>query len=408
MIPADLAARLRLINEASFFDTDPPVGQLQRIREIQSQLPNLLPGQRFVATLQNALPDGSYRAMVDGKPLTLTLNTPGRAGDTLELEVSQVTSRAVFARVIGSEAGSTASAQPSLSQTGRLISFLLTGQPTPQPASLAGQQPLLNAPPTQGSAALMSALRQAIGQSGLFYESHQAQWVLGKLDSATLAREPQAQAQPQPASTPPGSASTTSSSPAGSAATGASTAASASGTPAGTSTTTAATAANAANPANSAQAATGAERSAAASVAAAAADSAAPRATPIPERLMPIVHQQLDALATNQYLWQGQAWPGQPIELLIEDPYEDGEPGEDGEAGADGEMTWNTTLRLTMPRLGGLEAQIHLTAAGVALRLRADGDDALAALNARRTELASALDAAGLSLTGMALERRDG
>ena len=37
MIPADLATRLRLINEASFFNTEPPVAGLQRAREIEAQ-----------------------------------------------------------------------------------------------------------------------------------------------------------------------------------------------------------------------------------------------------------------------------------------------------------------------------------------------------------------------------------
>ena len=194
MIPADLAARLRLINEASFFNTEPPVAGLQRAREIQAQLPELVPGQRFFATLQRTLPDGTFRALVAGQQMTLSLNTAAKSGDTLELEVSQVTPRAVFARIVGAEtaAANTASAQPALSQTGRLISFLLTGQPTPQAASLAGNQPLLNAPPTSATS-LVPLLRQALGQSGLFYESHQAQWVLGKLDTAALLREPQGQ-----------------------------------------------------------------------------------------------------------------------------------------------------------------------------------------------------------------------
>ncbi len=129
MIPADLAARLRLLNEASFFNTEPPVAGLQRAREIQAQLPELVPGQRFFATLQRTLPDGTFRALVAGQQMTLSLNSAAKSGDTLELEVSQVTPRAVFARIVGAEtaAGNTASAQPALSQTGRLISFLLTG-----------------------------------------------------------------------------------------------------------------------------------------------------------------------------------------------------------------------------------------------------------------------------------------
>lgn len=97
MIPADLASRLRLLNEASFFNTEPPVPGLQRAREIQSQLPDLVPGQRFFATLQRTLPDGTFRAVVAGQQMTLALNTAAQSGDTLELEVSQVTPRAVFA-----------------------------------------------------------------------------------------------------------------------------------------------------------------------------------------------------------------------------------------------------------------------------------------------------------------------
>jgi hypothetical protein len=399
MIPADLVARLRLLNEASFFNTEPPVAGLQRAREIQSQLPELVPGQRFFATLQRTLPDGTFRALVAGQQMTLSLNTAAKSGDTLELEVSQVTPRAVFARIVGGEAaaGNTASAQPALSQTGRLISFLLTGQPNPQPASLAGNQPLLNAPPANG-APLVPMLRQALGQSGLFYESHQAQWVLGKLDTAALLREPQGQTPPQGA-TQPGTTSRSGQpqSPG-------------QGTPQGTAQAAAtppgATPSNAA--ANAARLAGGADESAqiestrsTAALRAGVEEAAPARTPPIPERLMPVVHQQLDALATQQYVWQGQAWPGQAIEWIIEDPQ-----GESGAEGEDAEENWNTTLRLTLPRLGGVEAQLHLTPAGVALRLRADDEATIRALDAGGAALASALEAANLKLTGLVVEPR--
>ncbi|MHB1374206.1 MAG: flagellar hook-length control protein FliK [Thauera sp.] len=399
MIPADLSARLRLLNEASFFNTEPPVAGLQRAREIQAQLPELVPGQRFFATLQRTLPDGSFRAVVAGQQMTLSLNTAAKSGDTLELEVSQVTPRAVFARIVGGEtaAANTASAQPALSQTGRLISFLLTGQPTPQPASLAGNQPLLNAPPANG-AQLVPLLRQALGQSGLFYESHQVQWVLGKLDTAALMREPQGQAPGQTSAQSGTGASTpgTPGAPAGNTA-------QAGAAPAQAQATTTTLSANAAARA-AAVTADGGELEASRNVAATrgGAEEVAPvRAQPIPERLMPIVHQQLDALATQQYLWQGQAWPGQPLEWIIEDPQGDGSA-----EGEDAEQSWNTTLRLTLPRLGGVEAQLHLTPAGVALRLRADDAGTLVALDAGAAALASALEAANLKLTGLVVEPR--
>ena len=402
MIPADLAARLRTLTEASFFETEPPVPGLQRAREIQSRLPELVPGQRFFATLQRTLPDGSFRAVVAGQQMTLALDGAAKSGDTLELEVTQFTPRTVFARVVGGETAAGASAQPALSQTGKLISFLLTGQPAPSAASLAGNRPLLSAPPTAGSQ-LVPVLRQALGQSGLFYESHQVQWVLGKLDTAALLREPQGQ-QSAPGvgagagAGQPGTGASTN-------ATGQAATATASATPS----TPAAPAAQAA-PTAAARIAGGADEAAqvdstrsAAALRAGVEEAAPVRTQPIPERLMPVVHQQLDALATQQYVWQGQAWPGQPIEWVIEDPQ-----GEGSNEDEDTEPTWNTTLRLTMPRLGGVEAQLHLTPAGVALRLRADDPATIRALDAGGAALASALEAANLKLTGLVVEPRNG
>ena len=59
-----------------------------------------------------------------------------------------------------------------------------------------------------------------------------------------------------------------------------------------------------------------------------------------------------------------------------------------------------------MPRLGGVEAQLHLTPAGVALRLRADDPATIRALDAGGAALASALEAANLKLTGLVVEPR--
>lgn len=370
MIPADLAARLRMINEASFFDTSPPVAGLQRAREIQALLPDLVPGQRFLATLQRTLPDGTFRALVAGQQVTLALSTSAKPGDTLELVVTETSPKAVFARLANPEAAAAAapsSAQPALSQTGRLISFLLTGQPPAQAASLAGNQPLLTAPPANATQ-LAPMLRQALAQSGLFYEAHQAQWLAGKVDTASLLREPQAHPSPANAQHPQPTAGGRGNVPA--------------------------------NPAATALELAANERYGA--NAGAADEIGGPRAGPIPERLLAVVHQQLDALATNQYVWQGQAWPGQQIEWIIEDPRN----GREGDGGED-LQEWNTTLRLTLPRLGGLEAQLHLTPAGVALRLRADDAGTISALESGRTMLEESLAAAGLPLTGMVVEQRN-
>ena len=346
MIPSDLAARLRMLTEASFFSGEPTVAPLARVREVPANLPDFLPGQRIVARLQQSGPDNTFKALVEGRSVTLALPQTATPGDTLELVVSHVTPAAVFATQAGSTALPGAQTGTALSQAGRLISFLLTGQPPAQAASLNGGQPVLASPPGPGDTDLLAQrLGAALGDSGLFYESHQARWLAGQVDMAQLTREPQGR--PAVPSAAP---------------------------------TTALQTGTAALP-----------------------EAAQPGATPqIPDRLLPVVHQQLDALATQHLVWQGQIWPGQTMEWEIEDPARDGPRADDDPA-----PTWNTTLRLSLPTLGGVEARLHLTPAGVALRLTGDSADTVAALRAGQPRLAEALAAANLPLTGVSTEQRE-
>jgi hypothetical protein len=427
MIPSDLAARLRMLTEASFFDSEPPIHGPARVREVQARLPELVPGEKFTATLQRSLPDGTFQAIVAGKSYTLALNHAAKAGDTLELVVTQSSPKAVFAQLANPPAAammaSAEASRPTLSAVGRLIGFLLTGQPPSQPAALAAGKPLLTAPPANNGVALAPALRQALSQSGLFYESHQLQWLSGKIDTASLLREPQGQQSPTRL---PGGAPTPSIPPGGGPGVpvptdrfiagyalntpggGPGVAVPAAGTPqeiadvrlSGLVRPTPES--GAALAARVVSGAAEPDEAAEGTVANASAPGNATRAATVPERLIPVVHQQLDAMATQHYVWQGQVWPGQTMEWEIEDPQGDREGGSE-----DAPAEWNTTLRLTLPRLGGVEARLILTPAGVALRLLADDADTVRALDDARQQLDTALAAANVPLTGFVAERRD-
>ena len=394
MIPADLAARLRMITEASFFDSEPPIQGTAKTREIQARLPQLLPGQQFTASIQRPLPDGTFQAVVAGREMTLALNHSAKPGDTLELIVTKNTPKAVFAQLANPAATQTADpGRSSLSPTGRLISFLLTGQPSPQPANLAGGKPLLNAPPANAGAAAPTfapILRQAVAQSGLFYESHQLQWLSGKLDTAALLEEPQGQQ---------GQAGRGGSAQQGAPA----------GQPAAAASQTAAQAQGGARPGATAPPVTGVTPLAggqgrgeaaqeASQQAQAGAQQTGQRMPMVPERLIPVVHQQLDGMATQTYVLHAQAWPGQQVEWVIED-----NQGGGGEEGSDSDA-WNTTLRLRMPVLGQVDASLQLTRAGVAIRLHADDAESATRLEANRELLEAALEASGISLTGFMVE----
>ncbi|NMG45887.1 flagellar hook-length control protein FliK [Aromatoleum toluvorans] len=382
MIPSDLAARLRLLTEASLFDSEPPLTGLTRGRELQARLPELAPGERFVATIDRQLPDGTFRAIVAGRDYTLALNQSAKSGDTLELIVTDSTPKAVFAQLAEPLLAGNEGARPALSATGRLIGFLLTGQPTPQAATLAGGKPIIAAPPANDAAATLApALRQTLSQSGLFYESHQLQWISGKLDTASLLQEPQgelARAPATPSANPTDAATIARHAP-----------------PMRTTGEFATTAA----PQDATSAVQDADTAASPNLPAA----AGARAAAVPERLAPVVYQQLDAMATQNYVWQGQVWPGQTMEWEIEDPQRD-----DGSDADEPAAEWKTTLRLALPRLGGVEARLILTPAGVALRLTADDNATVAALVNARAALDSALEAANVPLAGFVAERRDG
>lgn len=372
MIPGDLASRLRMLTEASFFSNEPNVAPAARVRAVTSILPDFTPGQRITASLQSVAQDNTYHARIDGREVILSLPQSVKAGDTLELIVSKVTPQAVVATLAQPANEAATPSQAALSQTGKLISFLLTGQPPVATASLNGGQPLVQTAP-QGPAAttqLANQLGTALTESGLFYESHQARWLAGQLDTASLRKEPQGSMPPPQAQSEQVKGGT----------------ATQTGIP---------------------QAATHSESTILAAskedTVAASPGVKTDTLPPIAEKLLPIVHQQLDTLATHQAAWQGQIWPGQTMEWEIEDPTRDEHGGNSDEEPS---PNWNSSLRLTLPGLGGVEARLHLTPAGVAIRLIADESTTRDTLQAGESRLANALEAANVPLTGLVAELR--
>lgn len=401
MIPADLASRLRVL-------IDSEVKALVPIEEVSSDLPALQPGQHFSATVESPLADGSFRALVAGRTVTLSMPNGAKAGDVLDLVVTANNDKVITAKL--ADTPQAPAAQARLSPAGQLISQLLTGRHgETQAATLNRNEPLLPAPPLK-AAPLTPLLRQAVSESGLFYESHQAQWVEGETTLESLLREPQARSgiASQIASqltsqlVPQQGLSQTASQGTESAPNGApepeqsSQQAQAKPAPPNT------------GDANIMQARTSMPLAASLhdTERASSADSAQPShggALKIAEQLMPLVHQQLETLTTHQALWQGQVWPGQTMQWEIFDP-EGQSQSSSGQADDGDPPPWQSTLRLKMPRLGGIEAQLIITPAGVAVRVSADSAQAAQQLQDGGAALGSALEAAGVPMTGFAVQ----
>lgn len=461
LIPPDAGIRMRMQTEANLLQPTAPA------HEIPSDLQDLPPGRVFTARIQEALPDNTFRALVAGKTITLSLPEGAKAGDELELVVVDRSARSIIARQVEPGANQTAAAQPypftRLSPAAQLIGQLLPaeGKSAP-PARLNGGQPLLETPPGNqaGAAQLAPRLAAAVVSSGLFYESHQAQWITGKLPLPQLLLEPQGQhstqalnlsaRQPNTLGTLPSQTNHTDPSAMGrltvqvasppslgniSQAAGQPDLVSTSNLshaitgdmekigPGGTIVESADTRnlpadvsllsdnsrtsrqPNAANMGNLVQAYTGdAEKVGAGGTVTATSQAAqtSSAAQQIPEDLRPIVQQQLEAVATQRVFWHGEIWPQQQIDWEIE-----WQQRHEGDGGGEEESTWRTALSLTTPRLGKMNAALLLSADGVRITLATPHDASVTDLRDAAPRLADALSSAGVPLLAFHVKHED-
>jgi hypothetical protein len=90
-------------------------------------------------------------------------------------------------------------ANASISTTGKTLGDIVAAaqQAGTQASAAVGRTPLLDGPSTDAGA-LAQALREGLDKSGLFYESHVAEWADGTRARADLALEPQARGMPPP------------------------------------------------------------------------------------------------------------------------------------------------------------------------------------------------------------------
>jgi hypothetical protein len=347
-------------------------------------LAGLEPGQRLSGRVHGYLANGEFLVELaarqaaraqNGQTVQMRLPAGVHPGDLLNLVFVSREPRPTFMIAAG-DALSPPGVSSRVSDAGRFIDELLR-----QPAVSAGLTTLsstgslLMGPPLD-SMQLARSLAAALDRSGLFYESHQAQWLAGLRSLPKLLLEPQARL----------------SSKAGLA-------------------TTAITAR-----AQGTEAGAGGEAGTSGGLSGERGDPAAPSVGhgdtggPVHPDSLALVRQQLDILETRQFALQGMAWPGQVImwEAAQEKPQDRGE-SDVGNQGGEGQAasTWRTTVRLTLPSLGHIAARLRLEANGgcaLDVHLAAAEPDAAAALRASAALLAGGLKAAGIELRSMEAE----
>ncbi|WP_438394798.1 flagellar hook-length control protein FliK [Caballeronia sp. DA-9] len=298
-------------------------------------------------------------------------------------------------------------------------------------APSTAQTTAVNAPPpVLPAAALASVLAKTVSESGLFYESHIAQWLAGQRSLASLNNEPQAhadkltaglpfdapQSQPQPdaptdvwidetllpptfSADTPGAVNTVRLVPMPLTP----------GQAAALAASVRAVPPHVFSPRGSASAAGSASDASDTDLHDAAVQASINAG--IHPSTIALVRQQLDLLATGQFRWSGEAWPGAKVDWEIQ-PRERGAHGRDAihdnaaSLPSGGERGWYTRVTLTLPTLGSVDANLMLTGQHLVVRLDASADGAL--LLARDgAHFQQQLEAAGLQLASLTVRAMD-
>ena len=182
MLPANIISALQVLSNsgkpliAVAQDTTPPVTKLE-------------PGQQLQGAVQSKISEGLFKVQVAGETLQMRLPGNIQSGDVIKLEVLAIQPRITFSMVASTNPLST---PEQIGATARLLSNL-ADLPIERPIvqQLGNKAVWPSAQQIPDAKLLAEGLREALGKSGLFYESHQAQWVRGERSTSQLLQEPQ-------------------------------------------------------------------------------------------------------------------------------------------------------------------------------------------------------------------------
>ena len=331
MVPAQALSRLLAIQ--------PILDAVERDQAApRAAFDRLVIGQSVTGQVKSQL-NGLSLVTIEGQTVAMRLPYSVKTGDPLKLSFAGHTPQPVFLLQIPDTPSGDA---PQLSPTARMLSDILQRAPQHALPTLTSASPLF-AKPATSTRELASALRTALVRSGLFYESHLANWTVGQDSVDGLMQEPQNRL-----------------------ATEAARRGSAAGLP----------------------------------------DAGAPAAFQPLNAMHTLLSQQLQVLESPQFVWRGDLWPGRSVEWQVCYPPSNAEeqtnaPGADADQAA-----WESHLKLTLPELGTLNVHIKLDARQVFnLRMVADKPGVDALLRQHQPELTEQLAAAGCTLRAITVER---
>ena len=363
MLPANVISALQVLSNsgkpliAAAKDTPAPIAKLEL-------------GQQLQGNVQAKISEGLFKVQVAGETLQMRLPGNIQSGDVIKLEVLAIQPRITFGMVASTNPLST---PEQIGATARLLANL-ADLPIERPIvqQLGNKAVWPSAQQRPEARALAEGLREALGKSGLFYESHQAQWIRGERSTSQLLQEPQ------------------------NLLTGKNSLLSAAGQ-------RDASSANAISMASAAPV-SGAVAENRVAVAqelsnALAMAKSTDTALPVAKELVHLVQQQLHTLEQHHLVWMGQVWPGQQMQWAIQ-----GQPEHQARKQQD-ERQWSTEMELDLPRLGGVHARLVFAANGLRLALHAADSATVDLFNSALPKLKNSLVDAGITLAATVVEK---
>lgn len=350
-------------------------------------------GQKLQGSVQAQVSANVFKVSVSGQLVQMELPPTTRSGDTVAVQVTALQPRLAFSMV---NSATPLATPEQLGSTARMLSSMSQQSPEKAYVRAAQSAPLWSTPQPPESKQLAGMLKEALGNSGLFYESHQAQWLGGARSTAQLMHEPQNLTPEQARAVAVPNTVNKGAVPGDTAAK----------TVAAGDTTdktvvagdTASKAVLTGDAASKSVMANDNARPAVITRNAADANASTQPNTPslsegktlgIPDHLQPLVQQQLNALETRQMLWQGNVWPGQDMQWEVHEQVSQTPATEQ-------QRQWVTQIQLDLPNLGAVTATLRFNGAGLSLKLNADTPQTRAVLGNASTRLVSALSDAGI------------
>ena len=113
------------------------------------------------------------------------------------------------------------------------------------------------------------------------------------------------------------------------------------------------------------------------------------------------INLQLASQEQGRVAWQGELWPGQPLQWEVSRDAPERRPG-----GAAPDPAWRSSVRFRFPLLGEIAANVVLAGGELHFQVQAGSKDIETLLRAHAATLTEALDAAGAPLSSLTIHAR--